>query len=155
MTARHQREGDTIMGNACGSQQGHRGITTACAHTPYIHFWGFIHPTLSQDSKHGRHSQILPTLHSTHLHLLHNLLPKGAHLGGHCDGHVLCAAVLTADTIESPWPILDCAVQISLKRKERDAVMSHCVLGKQDTKMGCAENLWVPHPMPRMGSWAA
>lgn len=60
--------------------------------------------------------------HGTHLHLLHDLLAEGAHLGGDCDGHVLCTAVLAADTIEGPWPVLDRAVQIRLERGEGERV---------------------------------
>lgn len=60
--------------------------------------------------------------HGTHLHLLHDLLPKGAHFGGDCDGHVLCAAVLAADAIEGPWPILDRAVQIRLEGGDGERV---------------------------------
>lgn len=42
----------------------------------------------------------------THLYFFHHLLAKGANFSRHSDGHVLRAAVLAADAIESSGPIL-------------------------------------------------
>lgn len=54
----------------------------------------------------------------THLHFFHHLLPEGAHFGWDGDGHVLWAAVLTADSIEGARSILDATViQIRLRGK--------------------------------------
>ena len=91
-----------------------------------LHSWTGMHPCVlhpalglspSQDPLWTQFPALPDAVgHGTHLHLLHDLLPKGAHLGGDGDGHVLCTAVLAADTIESPRPILDRAVQIRLER---------------------------------------
>ena len=52
---------------------------------------------------------------ATYLHFLHHLLAEGADLGGDGDGHVLSAAVLAADAVERPGPVLHpTAVQVRL-----------------------------------------
>ena len=53
----------------------------------------------------------------THLHLLHYLLAKGAHLGGDTDGHAIGRAVLGADPIEGAWALLDGAVEVGLEER--------------------------------------
>lgn len=63
----------------------------------------------------------------THLHFFHHLLPEGAHFGWDGDGHVLWAAVLTADSVEGARSILDATViQIRLRKNTLSTVALQC-----------------------------
>ncbi len=75
-----------------------------------------------------KHGQIRETLalfsqlkaDLTDLHFFHHLLPERADFGWDGDGHVLRAAVLTADSVEGARSILNAAVvQIRLREKNK------------------------------------
>lgn len=56
-----------------------------------------------------------------HLHFLHHLFAEWADFGWDGDGHVLSAAVLTADTVERARPVLNATViQIRLRNEQRN-----------------------------------
>lgn len=61
----------------------------------------------------------VPPWAPTHLHLLHHLLAKGAHLGGDADGHAIGRAILGADPVEGSWALLDGAVEVGLDGGKR------------------------------------
>lgn len=56
-----------------------------------------------------------------HLHFLHHLFAEWADFGWDGDGHVLSAAVLTADPVERARPVLNATViQIRLRNEQRN-----------------------------------
>jgi hypothetical protein len=73
----------------------------------------------------------------THLHLLDDLLAKGAHLSWAGDCHVLGALILTGHSIESPHFILNVAVQVSLGTTNN----TKWVVGKTEMCLICS-SIW-------------
>ena len=75
---------------------------------------GFPPPRPHCSGSCGHYTAIIAFV-SSHLHLLHDLLPEGAHLGGAGDGHVLGALVLAGDAVECRGVLLHVVAQVRLE----------------------------------------
>lgn len=77
----------------------------------------YLNNNASAVSHKGLWKQSIST--NSYLNLLYNLFAKRADFGWNGDGHVLDAAVLTADAVKRTWTIQHPAtVQVSLQRAE-------------------------------------
>ena len=79
-----------------------------------IYFWLFLQGFQSFTDYSVLVAVVWLILTWTHLNLLHDLLPEGAHLGGAGDGHVLGALVLAGDAVERRGVLLHVVAQVRL-----------------------------------------